>query len=150
MPYLIDANNLAGKLGILREPDFDQQLVEIMRAYAESADKKVILVFDSSDSLGDRYTEDNVTVIYTPRDAIYENADDKIIELMEQEKKPEDWVVISDDIKILDKADDLGIDSMLARDFAKKLNPEIEVDDENELSETEENEITDELMDEWN
>ncbi|MFA5318527.1 MAG: NYN domain-containing protein [Patescibacteria group bacterium] len=150
MPYLIDANNLAGKLGILREPDFDQRLVEIMRAYAESAGKKIILVFDSNDLLGDRYTEDNVTVIYTPRDAIYENADDKIIELMEQEKKPGDWIVISDDTKILDKADDLGIDSMLARDFARKLNPDIKIENEDELSESEESEITDELMDEWN
>ncbi len=150
MPYLIDGNNLAGKLHLLGQLNFDQELIIIIKDFLSLKDKKAILVFDSNDPLGDRYTEDNLTVIYTPRDAVYANADDKIIELMENEKKPQDWIVVSDDMKIIDAAQKLDIDIILATEFAKKLVPGIEVEDEDELSESEQNEITDELMDEWN
>lgn len=150
MPYLIDANNLAGKLGILDESDWDQKLIRMIQDYCEQNNKKVILVFDSSDSLGDRYAIGNVSVIYTPRDAVYSNADDKIIELMKNEKRPEDWVVISDDLRILDEANKLDIKTILARDFAKKLMPpEESPKNEDELSANQQKEINDELLEEW-
>ncbi len=150
MPYLIDANNLAGKLGLLKHSGFDQALIEITREFFNNRNQKAILVFDSSDSLGDRYSDGNITVIYTPKDVVYHNADDKIIELMRNEKKPEDWIVVSDDLKITDEASKLDIEVILARDFAKKLMPDIEIDDEDELSESDQNDINRELMDEWN
>jgi len=150
MPYLIDANNLAGKLNLLGSSDWDQELISIIKSYFLERNQKVILVFDSSDPLGDRYSDGNVTIIYTPKDAIYDNADDKIIELMQNEKRPEDWVVVSDDLQITDEAAKLDIEVILARDFARKLAPDIEISDDDELSEIEENEITNELMEEWN
>ena len=151
MPYLIDANNLAGKLKILNNPGFDQELISLAKTYLTPRGKKAILVFDSNDPLGDRYTEDNITVIYTPRDAVYENADDKIIELMENEKKPEDWVVVSDDMRIIDEAQRYDIEVMLAGDFAKKLMPEEEFDDDDEEFSGESAEaLNSELLDEWN
>jgi predicted RNA-binding protein with PIN domain len=153
MPYLIDANNLAGRLKLLREPDFDQTLIELVQDYSASADKKIILVFDSADTLGDRYAEGKVTVIYTPRDAIYNNADDKIIELMQNEKKPEDWIVVTDDMNIIEEARDLDIEIISTREFAAKLMPEIgladDSEEEDELSDSEREEIDDELMGEW-
>ena len=153
MPYLIDANNLAGRLKLLREPDFDQTLIELVQDYSERTSKKFILVFDSADTLGDRYTEGNVTVIYTPRDAIYSNADDKIIELMQNEKRPEDWTVITDDINIIEEARDLDIENISTREFAAELMPVGDLADdseeEDELSETEQGEISDELTEEW-
>ncbi len=150
MPYLIDANNLAGKLKLLKQPNFDQLLIDIIKSYFSNRGQKAILVFDSNDPLGDRYAEGNITVIYTPRDAVYDNADDKIIELMKNEKKPEDWVVVSDDLNIIDEAGKLDIEVVLARDFAQKLMPDIEIDDEEELSEGEQDAITEELLNEWN
>ena len=152
MPYLIDANNLAGKLKILNNSGFDQELISLIKIYLVSKNKKAILVFDSNDPLGDRYTEDNVTVIYTPRDAVYENADDKIIELMQNEKKPEDWIVVSDDMRIIDEAQKCDIEIMLATDFAKKLAPDLDIDDEDEeeLSSDAIDYINSELLDEWN
>jgi len=150
MPYLIDANNLAGRLGILRENNFDQILIDLIRQYSEENNKKIVLVFDSNDSMGDRYKIDNVTVIYTPRDTVYNNADDKIVELMQNEKSPRDWVVISDDLKILDEADKFDIKTILAREFAKRLLPPEELPEEDELSEQEQEELVDELMEEWN
>ena len=150
MPYLIDANNLAGKLGLLKHSGFDQALIEITREFFNNRNQKAILVFDSSDSLGDRYSDGNITVIYTPKDVVYHNADDKIIELMRNEKKPEDWVLVTDDLNIINEAGKLDIEVVLARDFAKKLMPDLEINDEDELSESEQDKITDELMDVWN
>ncbi|PIT94098.1 hypothetical protein COU00_00800 [Candidatus Falkowbacteria bacterium CG10_big_fil_rev_8_21_14_0_10_43_11] len=153
MPYLVDANNLAGRLKLLREPDFDQTLIELVQDYGERTGKKFILVFDSNDPLGDRYTEGNVTVIYTPRDAVYNNADDKIIELMQSEKRPEDWIVITDDMNIIEEARDLDIENISTREFAAELMPvgnlAEDSEEEDELSETEQGEISDELMGEW-
>jgi len=153
MPYLVDANNLAGRLKILREPDFDQTLVELVRDYSERTDKKIILVFDSSDTLGDRYTEANITVIYTPRDAVYNNADDKIMELMANEKRPQDWTVITDDMNIIEAARDLDIETISTRDFAAELTPAGNLTDdgeaEDEMSDLEQAKITDELLEEW-
>lgn len=152
MPYLIDANNLAGRLKLLREPDFDQTLIELVQDYSERASKKFILVFDSAESLGDRYTEGNVTIIYTPRDAVYSNADDKIMELMANEKQPQDWIVITDDMNIIEAARDLDIETISTREFAGALMPAESLADENEeneLSDLEQEDITDELLEEW-
>ena len=152
MPYLIDANNLAGKLRILKNSGFDQELISLVKTYFVPRGKKAILVFDSNDPLGDRYTEDGITVIYTPRDAVYENADDKIIELMENEKRPEDWIVVSDDMRIIDEAQRYDIEAMLASDFAKKLAPELDLDDDDEevFDESETDSLQRELLEEWN
>ena len=153
MPYLIDANNLAGELKILNNPGFDQELISLAKTYLTPRGKKAILVFDSNDPLGDRYTEDNITVIYTPRDAVYNNADDKIIELMQSEKRPEDWIVITDDMNIIEEARDLDIENISTREFAAELMPvgnlAEDSEEEDELSETEQGEISDELMGEW-
>ncbi|MEK7068047.1 MAG: NYN domain-containing protein [Patescibacteria group bacterium] len=152
MPYLVDANNLAGRLKLLREPDFDQTLIELIKDYRASTGKKFILVFDSPDPLGDRYTEGDVTVIYTPRDAVYSNADDKIMELMANEKQPQDWTVITDDMNIIEAARDLDIEIISTREFAVELSPAENLADdseEDELSDLEQEEITDELTAEW-
>jgi len=150
MPYLIDANNLAGKLKILNNPGFDQELIALTKNYFTVKNKKAILIFDSNDPLGDRYSEDNLTIIYTPRDVVYQNADDKIIELMKNEKRPEDWIVITDDMRIIDEAQRYDIEVMLARDFAKEIVPSLEIDDdEDELDSAVIDSINNELMDEW-
>jgi len=150
MPFLIDANNLAGKLRLLGNSGWDQELISMVKTYFLDKGQKAILVFDSSDPLGDRYVDQDLTIIYTPKDAVYDNADDKIIELMQNEKKPEDWVLVTDDLNIINEAGKLDIEVVLARDFAKKLMPDLEINDEDELSESEQDKITDELMDEWN
>ncbi len=102
MHYIVDANNLAGKLYILKEKDFDKKLIELIKAYNVKKNKKITLVFDGVDSLGDKYNEGNITIIYTPRDNYYKSADDKIIEIVEKELSSEypelsSLTVITDD-----------------------------------------------------
>lgn len=41
MIYIIDANNLAGKLGILGEDDFDKMLVGLVEEFFVHRDNKV-------------------------------------------------------------------------------------------------------------
>ena len=85
MIYIIDANNLAGKLEILFEDDFDKKMVALMKKYFFNKGIDVKLVFDSNDIMGDKFQEDNVEVVYTPRDNYYANADDKVLELVKRE-----------------------------------------------------------------
>ena len=84
MIYVIDANNLAGKLNILDDENFDKKLISNIKKYFFNKNNSVYLVFDSNDPMGDKYKEDNIAVIYTPRDNYYKGADDKIIELTQK------------------------------------------------------------------
>lgn len=86
MHYIIDANNLAGKLGILFEDGFDQKLIHLMQDYFRDKKIRVSLVFDSIDTMGDFYHEDGIDIVYTPRDGYYKNADDKIVELVKEQQ----------------------------------------------------------------
>ena len=84
MYYLIDANNLAGKMRILRHQDFDRELIELIKRWPKLENNRVTLVFDPRDYLGDKETLGNLTVVYTPRDDHYRSADDKIVEIVEE------------------------------------------------------------------
>ncbi len=123
MPYLIDANNLAGKLDLLDEADFDQKLIKIIKEYISAYNKKITLVFEGRDPMGDKVVDGNLTIIYSPRDDYYKSADDKIIELINNEAMPEQLVVITDDREILKAAEQTGCQIKKAGYFAKILNP---------------------------
>ena len=99
MIYIIDANNLAGKLGLLKENNFDKKLIKLVKRYNEKRQKRIILVFDGTDPMGDKIQEGNITIIYAPRDKYCQSADDKIIELTYNfiKDKREKIAVISND-----------------------------------------------------
>jgi len=154
MNYIIDANNLAGKLDLLGEEDFDKKLIEMMKNYFLNKKIKVYLVFDSTDLMGDRFKEKNVTVIYTPRDNYYKSADDKIVELTRNylEDSKEEVMVVTDDIELKEKVRKVGQENnklffKQATDFSEKL--KIDIQEENNLSEDEKEKINDELLKIW-
>jgi predicted RNA-binding protein with PIN domain len=160
MHLLIDANNLAGALGLLGQSNFDEKLILILAEYNAGRGNYITLVFDGVDLMGDRYSKNNLTVVYTPRDSYYESADDKIIELAEEHFKisKDELKVITDDIdlkNILSKKNfKEGVKFRLvqATDFAeilmsKKTN-EIACDDRN-LSEEEMDNINKDLLKIW-
>lgn len=130
MIYIIDANNLAGKLNLLPEVDFDKQLIKIIEDYNRGKGKKIFLVFDGIDRYGDKYTSGNIIIIRAPRDNFYKTADDKIIELAQNivETVKDDLTVITDDLGIKDLIFKNNLDNrrkieiINARDFAKKIN----------------------------
>ena len=130
MIYIIDANNLAGKLNLLPEVDFDKQLIKIIEDYNRGKGKKIFLVFDGIDRYGDKYTSGNITIIRAPQDNFYKTADDKIVELAQNivETVKDDLTVITDDLGIKDLIFKNNLDNrrkieiINARDFAKKIN----------------------------
>ncbi|MCG2701029.1 hypothetical protein L6267_02590 [Candidatus Parcubacteria bacterium] len=131
MPYLIDANNLAGKLNLLDEDNFDKKLIEIIKEYIKQTDtrrcqghhgqRKITLVFEGTDSMGDKAADGSLIIIRAPRDDYYKNADVKIIELINNAEKPEQLVVISDDREILEAARKAGCLIKKASYFAQIL-----------------------------
>jgi hypothetical protein len=84
MNFIIDAKNLAGKLGILGEKDFDRHLIAIIRTWLGQKKKTVVLVFDSLDPMGDRESDGYLEIIYSPRDGYQRTADEKIIDIFSQ------------------------------------------------------------------
>ncbi len=165
MLHIIDANNLAGKLDLLDRRDFDIVLIDLIKEYSQT--KKFILVFDSTDPMGDKKVDNNVTIIYAPRDSYYRNADDKIIEIV-LNNKDEDLRVITDDIEIKEKIKKINLDEKLdieleqASDFAERLEKHFEkdtsfyakfsadkIDNKEELSDDEVSDINEELMKIW-
>lgn len=107
MMYIIDGNNLAGKLDLLRDESCNQKVIDRLSQYFGNTKKEVVLVFDSVDPLGDKYTVNNLTVIYSPRDGHYVSADDKIMELIDNNRHRE-VTVVSDDIEIRKKVEELN------------------------------------------
>ena len=155
MLYIIDANNLAGKLGILFEDDFDKKLIAIIKDWSKRKNK-IYLIFDSVDFMGDKYTEDNIIVIHTPKDSYYASADDKVIEtakkLLVSEK--EEIRVVTDDLGIIKKMENI-VDNKFkiirASEFAEKVEKNIDLDfnQKSELDEKEVADINSELLKIW-
>jgi predicted RNA-binding protein with PIN domain len=163
MIYIIDANNLAGKLKILKEKNFDKKLIELVKRYNEKRQKRIILVFDGTDPMGDKIQEGNMVIIYAPRDKHCQSADDKIIELVKNnlENFKKEITVISNDRAIREAMEKLNeetgreIRMEQATLFAKKMifsmeeeKPEDEADDKS-LSEKEVKSINEELLKIW-
>lgn len=159
MPYIIDANNLAGKLNLLNQTNFDQKLIKIIIEFNKSQTRKYILVFDSFDTMGDKITIGNVKIIYTPHDSYYKNADDKIFEVAQMETNS-GFTVITDDNELRERMEKLNenrtnkIRLMKATYFANQINNyfnnlNIQNKKIKQLSEKEKNNITDELMKIW-
>lgn len=159
MKHIIDGNNLAGKLEILDRENFDQEIIDIVKEFSIRKEKEVILVFDSTDPMGDKYEEENVTIVYTPRDNYYQGADDKIIEELEnclQEEKTQ-FCVVTNDMNLIDRVDELAeshsadVDIYKTTDFILELDVKEDEYKENndKLSVEDEEEINEELMNIW-
>ncbi len=160
MIYIIDANNLAGKLGILKNVDFDKQLIDIMRQYNNGKGKKIFLVFDGVDRLGDKYEIENITIIRSPKDDNYKTADDKIVELAQNISKnvKDNLVVITNDLGIKDLIVKNNLDNereikiVKATDFAKQIDfkqDSEQYEDDKKLDDNDVDKINSELLKIW-
>ncbi|PLX20379.1 hypothetical protein C0584_06005 [Candidatus Parcubacteria bacterium] len=159
MYYLIDGNNLAGAMGLLEENDFNEILIDLIIEYLDENRKKVILIFDSNELMGDSYEEGRLRVIYSPRDEHYQSADDKIIELSQEMDPDEGLAVITNDneikeeISVLNKEQNRKNEIQLidASEFMMELGEDSEdvLGSSDELEEEEVDEINDELAREW-
>lgn len=154
--FIIDANNLAGKLNLLHEKNFDGKLIDIIREFNREKQRKIVLVFDSNDVMGDKLADGRLTIVYTPRDSFYRNADDKIVELIrdtQARKQKEEIVVVTDDMEIKKKAEELKCTLLDATKFARTITERMEEDfsgdERTGLSDDEEESINTELLHKW-
>lgn len=151
MTFIIDANNLAGKLGLLETADFDKILIsEIEKNFAHKQ-IRIFLIFDSADPYGDKYNLNLLTVIHAP--AMREfggGADNKIIEVARQTK--DEGFVISDDIDLKNKIDSLEIKKIktVKTDYIiNRMNRLKSDEDKIELDKNEADNIMKELLKKW-
>lgn len=154
MYYLIDGNNLAGKLKLLAEEDFGQKLISLIKKTI--GNKKIVLVFDSTDPMGDKYVDGAMTVVYSPKDNYYHSADDKILEIFSSNR--EECILVTDDIELIGKMKNFSLEKGTklsvekASDFAEKIKFILEIREngnEKELSLKDEEELNKELLNIW-
>lgn len=92
---------------MLDRADFDKTLAASLKDFFGEKQHGVILVFDSNDVLGDRLSNGNIEIIYTPRDRFYKNADDKILEIvgsfLANDDFKEEIFIITDDLDLQEK-----------------------------------------------
>lgn len=155
MHYVIDANNLAGRLQLLDKQDFDKQLILIIKNFFVAKKHRIDLVFDGRDNMGDKFKDENVNIIYTPRDSYYIGADDKIVELVngDLEGLEHGFVfVVTDDLELIERVKKVSdkIQILRVSEFALQIKIQSEIEDvEESLSAEEEDEITREMMRIW-
>lgn len=161
MIHIIDANNLAGKIGLLGQKDFDRLLITRLKDYYRDKKIKVVLVFDGVDFMGDKAKDNNLEIIYAPKDGYYKSADDKIIELALDENLSfrDEIAIYTDDREIVEKINKQNkagrkINFHKASTLAENMEARImAIDDEEEedrfLNENEIKNINDELLKLW-
>lgn len=162
MRYIIDANNLAGKIGILFDDNFDKTLIEKLGSYFCEKKMEIVLVFDGTDNMGDKYREGNILVVRTPKDSYYTSADDMILETVESHfgESSEELTLVTDDRELIELAkeikeiDDKKFFVKSSTNFAKKIQEKGEISevaegDDKELSSRTRDDINKELLDLW-
>ena len=170
MFYIIDGNNLAGRLGLIGQENFDKTVVSLIKDFMRRHPSvEVMVVFDGRDLMGDRAMDGNLTIIYTPRDDQYEgNADRMIAErtialVIDNKFKafaPKEIELVTDDSGIREELKDLVADRSIriiwTNDFAGKLNFGSEADDvkivddgKRGLKKDEQDKINQELLNFW-
>jgi hypothetical protein len=161
MLYIIDANNLAGSLGLLERQDFDTILSALVEDFFAGKQNEAVLVFDPRDSLGDRYRQGNLEIVYTPRDNFYRNADDKVLEIIKNHLADENFKkeirVVTNDIELKNKIKDAMSDSPIgwrvklirADDFAGEMDRKLSNDEMDNEKNIDDPDLEKELLKIW-
>jgi predicted RNA-binding protein with PIN domain len=169
--YIIDANNLAGKLKMLGEENFDKKLINMIREFNRDRGVHIFLVFDGANPFGDKVSAGhNLSVVYSPKDIYYQSADDKIVEMVRGSWLNEDFAggktitVVTDDRELRKRIEAAAAETRYniklerATDWAEKIlnrlakyEYEDEIEDRNKggLSDEEVDDINNELYRAW-
>ena len=164
MRYIIDANNLAGKLGLLDDKNFDCELIGQMLHYFGNKKHQVDLVFDGIDYFGDKSRVNNLNIIRAPRGDHGHSADDKIVEMVEccSVAEMRQLVVVTDDTGLLERIKEIEnekgveVEKMRARNFSQRVENKfqkdslgVEIDDGKIMKAKDVERINDELLKLW-
>lgn len=168
MIYIVDANNLAGHLGLLEEESFDKLLLEIVGDYFENKGEESYLVFDSNDPMGDKKVENGISIVLAPRgESPYSCADDKILEILNNKITEDGFnnevTIVTDDNGLKGRIEEAIKESDIEKkihiisctEMSERINKLAEgVNDDyfnpEDLDEKEQREINEELREIWN
>jgi len=123
MPFLIDGHNLIGQMADLSldDPDDEQKLIELLRAYLVRVDKKGVVIFDRGLPGGaSRWSNNVLEVRFAPAP---KTADDLIRDRLAKERNPRGLVVVSADGEIVAAAQRAGAAVRRPAEFARQMVP---------------------------
>jgi predicted RNA-binding protein with PIN domain len=118
---LIDGHNLIGQMpGLsLADPDDEQKLVVLLRAYLVRTRKKGTVIFDKGQPGGSGGWSNNVlTVLFAPAAG---SADDLILNRLASGRNGREWVLVSDDQRLVEAARRAGAAVRGSGEFARDL-----------------------------
>jgi uncharacterized protein len=121
MPYLIDGHNLIGQMPnlSLEDPDDEQKLIALLRAYLLKIGKKGAVIFDNGLPGGaSKWSNATLEVRFAPQP---KKADAVIIERLRRERNPKELIVVSGDNEVLAAARAVGAAVMRSVEFAAKM-----------------------------
>jgi predicted RNA-binding protein with PIN domain len=121
MPYLIDGHNLIGQTrGLsLADPDDEQQLIELLRAYLVRVNKKGTVIFDRGlPGGGGKWSNSVLEVRFAPAP---KKADDVIKARLRSDPNPRGLLVVSGDNEVGAAAKQVGARVIKSADFAREM-----------------------------
>jgi len=121
MAYLIDGHNLIGQTPGLRlsDPDDEQQLIELLRAYLVRVGKKGTVIFDRGLPGGaSRWSNNVLEVRFAPHPR---TADDVIQARLRQEANPRGLIVVTGDRELSEAAQHAGARVIKSAAFARAM-----------------------------
>lgn len=121
MPFLIDGHNLIGQMPGLRldDPDDEQQLIELLRAYLARARKTGTVIFDRGLPGGaGRWSTAALEVKFVPRP---KTADEVIAERLRKARNPNGLIVVTSDAEVARVARQTGAQVRESAAFAREV-----------------------------
>lgn len=121
MPYLIDGHNLIGQTPGLRldDPDDEQKLIELLRAFLLRADKTGVVIFDKGLPGGaGKWSNSVLEVRFAPHP---KTADDLIRDRLRKERNPRGLIVVTSDHEVAAAAQQAGAGVKSSAAFAKDM-----------------------------
>jgi uncharacterized protein len=121
MPFLIDGHNLIGQMPSLSlaDPDDEQKLIELLRAYLVRVNKKGVVIFDKGlPGGGGKWSNNVLEVRFAPAP---KRADDLIKDRLVRERNPRGLVVVSADREVIEAAQRAGAAVRLPAKFISDL-----------------------------
>lgn len=121
MPYLIDGHNLIGKIPDIQltDPNDEAKLVQRLVGFCARTGKKCTVVFDHGLPGGSsKMSTGGVKVIFA---SVHSNADRVMIDRIHKVRNPREWIVVSSDNQVINRAKQRRMPTLSAAQFADIL-----------------------------
>jgi predicted RNA-binding protein with PIN domain len=121
MPYLIDGHNLIGQLPdiSLTDPDDEAKLVQKLIGFTARTGKRCVVIFDYGLPGGkSSMSTSSVEVRFASRPG---EADDLMLQRIQQVRDAKGWIVVSSDNRVLDAARRKHMGTLRSAEFAQLM-----------------------------